>query len=145
MRRRPPPRESSPGRTPFCRSQETGRYGSASSSRISRRSASIRGSPSVDRAEPTMLGRIPLLLLAGMLLASGAAAAAGSIEVEKAWARATMSAGATGVVYLTIDNTGSTADRLTGVSTPAAAAAGVHVMVTEGTVMQMRSVDALDV
>jgi len=92
-----------------------------------------------------MLQRLlaPLLVF---LLAAGIASAAGAgIRVEKAWARATPSAGATGVVYLTLVNTGPTADRLIGASTPLAAAAGLHIMMMEGTLMQMHHVDALDV
>lgn len=85
------------------------------------------------------------LLLAALLWTATASAADSAIKVEKAWARATMGAGATGVVYLTVVNGGAEADRLTGVSTPVATAAGMHVMVMEGSVMQMRAVDALDV
>src|SRR5215470_1408333 len=85
------------------------------------------------------------LFLAGLLWTATASAADSAIKVEKAWARATTAAGATGVVYLTLVNGGPEADRLTGVSTPVASAAGMHVMVMEGSVMQMRAVDALDV
>lgn len=86
---------------------------------------------------------LPLLLLASLL--SATAAADSGIKIEKAWARATMGAGVTGVVYLTVINDGPAADRLLGVSTPVATTAGMHVMVMEGSVMQMRPVDALDV
>ena len=92
-----------------------------------------------------MLPRFLTLLLTFLLIAGPAGAAASGIEVEKAWARATPSAGATGIVYLTLINTGPAADRLIGVSTPLAAAAGLHIMVMEGTVMQMHHLDALDV
>jgi len=84
------------------------------------------------------------LFLAGLLWTATASAADSAIKVEKAWARATTAAGATGVVYLTLVNGGAEADRLTGISTPVATA-GMHVMVMEGSVMQMRAVDALDV
>jgi periplasmic copper chaperone A len=94
---------------------------------------------------PRLKRLLPLLLLASLVPAATAGAAESAIKVEKAWARATMGVGATGIVYLTLINSGPEADRLTGVSTPIAADAGMHVMVMEGSVMQMRSVDALDV
>ena len=92
-----------------------------------------------------MLKRFLLILLAGLFWAASASAANPAIKIDKAWARATMQAGATGVVYLTLGNSGPVADRLVSVSSPVAAEAGLHIMVMEGTVMQMRPVDALDV
>ena len=92
-----------------------------------------------------MLKRFLLVLLAGLLWAAAASAADPAIKIDKAWARATMQPGATGVVYLTLSNSGPAADRLVSVSSPVAAEAGLHIMVMEGTVMQMRPVDALDV
>jgi len=92
-----------------------------------------------------MLKRFLLILFAGLLWAAMASAADPAIKIDKAWARATMQPGATGVVFLTLSNSGPAADRLVGVSSPVAAEAGLHIMVMEGTVMQMRPVDALDV
>jgi copper(I)-binding protein len=89
--------------------------------------------------------RFLLALLAGLLWAMTASAADSVIKIDKVWARATMQPGATGVVYLTLSNGGPAADRLVSVSSPVAAEAGLHIMVLEGTVMQMRPVDALDV
>lgn len=86
-----------------------------------------------------------LALLLGLLAGGLALAAEPTIKVEKAWARATTSAGATGVVYLSLADTGPAADRLTGVATPVAGHADMHIMVMEGSVMQMRPVDAVDV
>lgn len=91
-----------------------------------------------------MLNRFLAILLAG-LLAVPAVAGESMITVEKAWARATTSAAATGVVYLSLADTGPAADRLIGVATPVAGHAGMHIMVMEGNVMQMRPVDAVDV
>ena len=91
-----------------------------------------------------MLNRLLPILLAG-LLAVPALAAEPTITVEKAWARATPSAAATGVVYLSLADTGPAADRLIGVTTPVASHADMHIMVMEGNVMQMRPVDAVDV
>ena len=92
-----------------------------------------------------MLKRFLLILLAGLLWIATASAADPAIKIDKAWARATMQPGATGVVYLTLSNSGPAADRLVSVSSPVAAEAGLHIMVMEGTVMQTRPVDALDV
>jgi copper(I)-binding protein len=92
-----------------------------------------------------MLKPILLVLLLGLLAGASASAADSTIKVEKAWARATTSAGATGVVYLSLADTGPAADRLIGVATPVAAHADMHIMVMEGNVMQMRPVDAVDV
>jgi periplasmic copper chaperone A len=92
-----------------------------------------------------MLNRNLAILLAGLLGTATAAAAGPAITVAKAWARATTSAGATGVVYLSLADIGPAADRLIGVATPVAAHADMHIMVMEGNVMQMRPVDAVDV
>ena len=92
-----------------------------------------------------MLKSFLLILLLGLLAGVSASAAEPTITAEKAWARATTSAAATGVVYLSLADTGPAADRLVGVATPVAAHADMHIMVMEGNVMQMRPVDAVDV
>jgi periplasmic copper chaperone A len=86
-----------------------------------------------------------LALLWLLILAPPAAATDPGIKIEKAWARATPASATTAVVYLTVANSGAAADRLTEVSTPVAASAGMYVMAMEGSVMQMRGVDAVDV
>jgi copper(I)-binding protein len=91
-----------------------------------------------------MLKSFLLILLLGLLAGVSASAAEPTITAEKAWARATTSAAATGVVYLSLADTGPAADRLVGVATPVAAHADMHIMVMEGNVMQMRPVDAVD-
>jgi periplasmic copper chaperone A len=65
------------------------------------------------------------------------------ITVENAWSRPAM-AGRTGVVYLTITDTGAP-DRLTGVSSPVAASADLHESFSEQGVAKMRRVAALPV
>ena len=92
-----------------------------------------------------MLKPFLFILLLGLLACVSATAAESTITVEKAWARATTSAAATGVVYLSLADTGPAADRLVGVATPVASHADMHIMVMEGNVMQMRPVDAVDV
>jgi copper(I)-binding protein len=92
-----------------------------------------------------MWKRYLLALLCLSILAPAAVTAESGIEVEKAWARATPASATAAVVYLTIANAGASGDRLTGLSTPIAAHADMHVMAMEGNVMQMRDVDAVDV
>ena len=64
------------------------------------------------------------------------------IVISNAWARASAGAATTGVAYFTIaDNMG--ADRLIGVSTPAADMAELHETRSENGVMRMRPVASL--
>jgi periplasmic copper chaperone A len=65
------------------------------------------------------------------------------IQVDHVWSRAAM-AGRTGVIYLTITDTGP-ADTLTGVASPVAAMAGLHETVNDNGVMKMRPVASLPV
>ena len=65
------------------------------------------------------------------------------IAVTDAWSRAAM-AGRTGVVYLTITDSGAP-DKLTAVSSPVAAAAALHESIDDHGVMKMRSVAAVPV
>src|SRR5438094_341387 len=92
-----------------------------------------------------MLKSFLFILLLCLFAGASGSAAEPTITAEKAWARATTSAAATGVVYLSLAETGPVADRLVGIATPVAAHADMHIMVMEGNVMQMRPVDAVDV
>jgi hypothetical protein len=90
------------------------------------------------------------LLLASLLLsmpllawAQPTPADQNGITVTDAWSRAAM-AGRTGVVYLTIADSGAP-DRLTGVSTPVAATASLHETINDHGVMKMRPVAAVPV
>jgi copper(I)-binding protein len=70
---------------------------------------------------------------------------AGDITVEKPWTRATPKGADAGAAYLTINNNGATPDRLTGGSADFAAVE-IHLMKTEGGVMQMRELkDGLNI
>jgi copper(I)-binding protein len=85
------------------------------------------------------------LLLAAIVSAiAGAAAAqtytAGSIEVSKAWARATPKGAQIGGAYMTVTNTGAEADRLLGGTSPVAGQVQVHQMSMDNGVMSMRPV-----
>ncbi|MFY9838719.1 MAG: copper chaperone PCu(A)C [Xanthobacteraceae bacterium] len=84
-----------------------------------------------------------LAMFAALVAATPAAFAQGnetSIAIEQPWARATPAGALTGVVYLTLENKTSTADRLTGVSSNVAAQVQIHEMAVVDGVMQMRQV-----
>jgi len=86
-----------------------------------------------------------LPLAFGFMLYAAAAAFAqsGSISVTDAWARA--SNVSTGAVYLTIVNSGSTADKLIAVESPVAGMAHLHTEIDDHGIMRMRPVDAIEV
>ena len=86
------------------------------------------------------------------LAAAGAAAAtlahgyaAGSVKIGHPWARFTVAGQSAGGAYMKLQNTGSTADRLLGGSTPVAERVELHSMSMEGNVMRMREVSAIDI
>jgi copper(I)-binding protein len=62
----------------------------------------------------------------------------GPIHIAQPWARATPKGAKSGAGYLTITNNGSTADRLSCVSSDASAKCQVHTMTMENRVMKMR-------
>jgi hypothetical protein len=64
----------------------------------------------------------------------------GSLDIAGPWSRATPSNASVGAGYLTIKNTGTTADRLVGGSSDAAAKFEVHEMSMDNGVMKMRPV-----
>ncbi len=68
----------------------------------------------------------------------------GQIGVATPWARATIGAGETGVVYLTVHNRGTATDRLIAVSTPIAKRAALHTHKMDKGVMRMRPVEAIE-
>ena len=84
-----------------------------------------------------------------VLAISGSSAAhelkTGQVGVATPWARATIGAGKTGVVYLTIHNRGAAWDRLIAVSTPIAKHAALHTHKMDKGVMKMRPVEAIQV
>lgn len=82
-----------------------------------------------------------VLLLATFI----AAPALAQVTVENAWARATPPGARIGAGYFTLRNTGTTADRLLAVSSPAAARVETHVTVKEGDVSKMREVKGYEV
>ena len=91
--------------------------------------------------------RLPLTLSAALLLTIATVTtghaqndAAGTVTVDRAWARATPGGAKTGAVYMTITNNGAVAERLTGGASPDAATVQVHEMKVVNNVMQMREV-----
>ncbi|OXR48415.1 hypothetical protein PuT2_13380 [Pusillimonas sp. T2] len=69
---------------------------------------------------------------------------AGAIEIDHPWSRATVEAVPTGAVYLTLRNSGGTADRLVGVSTPVAKKAELHTHIKDGELVRMRQINAIE-
>ncbi len=93
--------------------------------------------------------RSPVPMLASVIFAAALCAAparaqevkAGDLVITQAWARATPNGAKIGGGYLTVENKGSTPDRLIGGSTDAAAKLEVHEMAMKDGVMKMRPLD----
>ena len=82
--------------------------------------------------------------LAALLVASCAPRGTPAIEVKEAWAGATPPGATSGAAFFTLVNSGSAADSLVGVSTPAGNA-GVHSTEMAAGVMRMRPVERLEI
>jgi copper(I)-binding protein len=85
--------------------------------------------------------RLTLIAVLAALFVSPALAAdytAGSLKVSGPWARATPKGAPVGGGYMTITNTGTTADRLIGGTTGISARFEIHEMKMDGGVMKMR-------
>jgi copper(I)-binding protein len=93
----------------------------------------------------TARGIAALAALSFAQLAAGHVAAAeykvGSLEITQPWARATPKDASTGAAYLTVTNTGTTAEHLNCVSSDAAAKCQIHEMSMDNGVMKMRPVE----
>lgn len=81
--------------------------------------------------------------LAALLIAAPAAAQtrAGDIVITDARSRETPPLGKVGAAYFTLTNTGKSADRLLGGSTPAAAELQIHEVLNTDGVMRMRQLE----
>jgi len=82
-----------------------------------------------------------LTALAASLLSFAATAhdyTLGALKIGHPYARETPPSAAVGSAYLTIDNTGTTPDRLVAARTERSARVEIHTMVHEGAVMKMR-------
>jgi copper(I)-binding protein len=82
-----------------------------------------------------------LFLLAGISLSPAHEVKAGDLLLTQLWARATPAGAKVGAAYLTIENNGSTPDRLVSVSSPVGKAE-VHEMKTVDGVMTMRPLES---
>jgi copper(I)-binding protein len=84
-----------------------------------------------------------LVFAAGLFVANAALAQTGQLEVNNAWARASIGKADNSVAYLTILS--PAADRLVSISTPVAQKAELHSMTMKGMVMEMRPLAGLDI
>lgn len=69
---------------------------------------------------------------------------AGEIHLDRPYARATMPMQPAAGVYLTLENTGKTADKLIALASPAAKNVELHTMSMEGNIMKMRQAPQLE-
>lgn len=90
--------------------------------------------------------RLVVAALATLLMLGVAVPAfAGGIQVEGAWARASIGTERPGVAYMTIHNNGQESDRLIGAKTPVAKRAMVHESLMRDGVMKMRPAENIEV
>ncbi len=93
--------------------------------------------------------RIRILTILSLLLLPSVAHAGevrvGMLEIVDAWSRPTAGRTPNGAAYLTIINHGQSADRLVSAQSPASAKVELHTIVTQGSVMKMRPVPAIDI
>lgn len=85
-----------------------------------------------------------IAVLLSLCAATSAAAQtyrSGDLRISHAWSRPTPPGAPTAAGYLTIQDKGGVADRLTGGSSPDAAAVEVHQMSMTGGIMRMRPVE----
>jgi copper(I)-binding protein len=80
------------------------------------------------------------MMLAGSMASMGHEIKAGDLLLTDLWCRATPPGAKVGAAYLTIENKGTAADRLVGLSSPASGQAEVHEMSMANGVMTMRPV-----
>jgi len=80
-----------------------------------------------------------------LILGFSAPAFAGGIQVEGAWARASIGTERPGVAYMTIRNSSPESDRLIGAKTPAAKRTMVHESLMSDGVMKMRPAEKIEI
>lgn len=90
-------------------------------------------------------GTVALVAFCLTPLLAGPAVAAdyhvGSLQITQPWARATPKGADTGAAYMTVTNTGTKSERLSCVSSEAAAKCQIHQMSMSNGVMKMRPVE----
>jgi copper(I)-binding protein len=94
--------------------------------------------------------RAILSAMAALLLLAANPAAAhsvtiGALSLTDLWTRATPPGAPTAGGYLTIENSGTEADRLVSVASPAAGQTMIHEMSTKDGTMTMRPVDGIEI
>src|ERR1700757_3909516 len=92
----------------------------------------------------TMRTLIPVIFVLAQLAVAPTLAAdydVGSMHIAQPWSRATPKGATTGAAYMTIANKGTTADRVSCVSSDASAQCQIHTMTMEDGVMKMRPVE----
>jgi copper(I)-binding protein len=98
--------------------------------------------PSMTRIR-ALLPALGLLFLAASAHAHGFKA--GALEIGHPWARETPVGATIGAGYLTVTNTGTEPDRLTGVETSGAGKVEIHEATNENGVAKMRPVQAVEI
>jgi len=83
-------------------------------------------------------------LWAAALIGAAAAASTPQVEIDHAWARATVPGASNGAAFMTLTARGE-GDQLVGASSPVADRVDVHSSVMNNGVMEMRPVDVIDV
>lgn len=86
---------------------------------------------------------LALTAIAFTCAASAHDARIGALHILHPAAPASLPGQTSGVVYLSIDNDGTTADALRSLSSPAAANIAIHTMKTDDNIMRMREIDSL--
>ncbi|MYH56574.1 MAG: copper chaperone PCu(A)C [Boseongicola sp. SB0675_bin_26] len=89
-----------------------------------------------------MLERSSVGILALLGLLPGGPLLAGDIGITDAYARASRPGAPTGAIFMSIQNAGTTADRLVAAKSPAAAVVQIHTHIEESGIMKMREVAA---
>ena len=91
----------------------------------------------------TTIGFVFAAAITGLFATSACAedVKAGDLVISQEWARATPGGSKTGGGFLTIENKGSTPDKLIGASADVAGKVEVHEMKMDGGVMKMRPVE----
>jgi len=82
--------------------------------------------------------------LLALLICVAPSAQAADLTVRDAWARATAGQSKIGAAYLTLKNTGASADRLVSAMSPVAGSVELHTSIQDGDVMRMQKLDTID-
>lgn len=95
--------------------------------------------------KPIIAGLGLATLLPALAFAECAEVSQGDLSVRAAWSRATIGTARPAVFYVTIQNNGSTDDRLTGIETPVAGMPMLHETVMKDGVASMPHAAVIDI